>query len=153
MTTIWEDFVQTERDGGTSEEEIQNEHEKRESDPALYDCALAVADFDRPDVLAEIVGGVDVNAPTPRSQQPLLYLAITKKRVQSCKILIEKGADTHARQAEKGYLFWAAFSNTDPAIVQMLLEAPGGPPEPITPELLAVAKRRASPELVALLER
>lgn len=76
---------------GASDEETSHEREKRLLAPNLYDCALAVSDFDRPDVLEQRIqaGSVDINAPTYhyfwqddsvnlkfKSDQGLLYLLV-----------------------------------------------------------------------------
>jgi len=151
---IWNDFVQTETAFGLSEEEIKNEYEKRLVAPALYDCALALSEFDRPDVLNAHIqaGNIDINAPTPRTRQPLLFIAITCHRLQSCRLLIEAGADIFHRDMDKGYVFWAVYSNAPLELVEFLLGLSAGPIEPVTEELLHYAKRKSSPQVLALLE-
>lgn len=127
------------------------EAEKRVEAPDLYDCAVAIWELDRPDLVAELLarGTFGVDDLTPRSHQPLLFLSISRSRVASFRLLTAAGADVRRGQAEKDYLFWAVFGDADPAIVEMLL-ARG---LEVTAEHLEVAKRRAKADVVAVVER
>lgn len=123
MSDIWNKFIETEKSVGMSDEELENESEKRDDNPILYDCALAVYEFDAPYFLKLQLeaNSINVNEPTPRSKQQLLYLAIIKNRMQSCKLLIQYGADLNYTINNKNYLWWAKYTNADIEIVNMLL--------------------------------
>lgn len=127
------------------------EGEKRAAAPDLYDCAVAIWELDRPELVAELLtrGTFAVDDPTPRSHQPLLLLSISRSRVASFRQLAEAGADLHRGHDGKDYVFWAVFGDADPAIVEMLV-ARG---LEVTAEHLEVARRRAKPDVVALVER
>ena len=80
-------------------------------------------------------------------------MAISNKRVDTCKLLLDAGADLMRTAGENSYLFWAAFTDTDPAIVEMLLARGAKVGLRATHEGVDVARRRAQPDVVALFER
>lgn len=157
MSTIWNKYLEDFGDDEGHEYEV----EKRNENPTLYDCALAICEYNEPNFLKENIENVSfaVNALTPRTEQPLLYLAITKNRIESCKILIENGADLSYREMDKSYLWWAIFTGASIEIVQLLLRKSTEPQAPIDelPEeelqdLIERAERKSSPEVVELIK-
>jgi hypothetical protein len=157
MSTIWNKYLEDFGDDEGHEYEV----EKRNENPTLYDCALAICEYDEPNFLKENTENVSfsVNALTPRTEQPLLYLAITKNRLESCKILIENGANLSYREMDKSYLWWAIFTGASIQIVQMLLRNSTDSTAPIIelPEeelqdLIERAERKSSEEVIQLLK-
>lgn len=69
------------------------EGERRNQAPDLYDCAVAIGELDRPELVAELLtrGTFGVDDPPPRSQQPLPFLSISRSRGASFRQLIEAG--------------------------------------------------------------
>ena len=157
MSTIWNKYLE---DFG-EDEGHEYEVEKRNINPVLYDCALAICEYDEPSFLKENIekGLKDINALTPRTDQPLLYLAISKNRVESCKILIENGVDLSYKEMDKSYLWWSVFTGASIEIVQMLLRNSTDSKAPIIElpkeelqDLIERAERKSSPEVVELLK-
>jgi ankyrin repeat protein len=107
------------------DEPARNEAEKRRDDPDAYDCALAIWEFDEPDFvrrqLAE--GRVHANALAPRSHQPLLHLAVVKDRVETCRLLIDAGADIHAVLGGESYVVTAVSCSSSVGLLRLLLDA------------------------------
>ncbi len=157
MSTIWNKYIEDFGDDEGHEFEV----EKRNENPTLYDCALAICEYDEPNFLREQCKKVSfsVNALTPRTHQPLLYLAITKNRLESCKILIENGADLSYREMDKSYLWWAIFTGASIEIVQLLLSN-SSDPQALNVELSSEelddlidrAERKSSEEVIQLLK-
>lgn len=152
---LWEALVAKMRAGGSSEEAIAIEADKRATNPRLYDSAVAVWELDRPDVLSACIedGSIDPDAPTIRTGQTLLYLAIVKGRIRSVRALLAAGADPRVRHSEHDYLYWAAFADAPPPVVEALLAACERAGITPSEQTLSVARSRARPETVALLER
>lgn len=157
MSNIWKQYVE---DFGAIDGH-EYELEKRNENPALYDCARAIGEYDEPDFLKECIqqGTIDVNDLEPRTHQPLLFLAISKNRVESCKILVDNGADLSFKEMDKSYLWWAIFSNASIEIVEVLLRKSTNPEAPIVAlsteelaELIDRAERKSSKEVVDLLK-
>jgi hypothetical protein len=158
MSTIWNKYLEDFGDDEGHEYEV----EKRNENPPLYDCALAICEYDEPKFLKENIENVSfaVNDSTPRTEQPLLYLAITKNRIESCKILIENGADLSYREMDKSYLWWSVFTGASIEIVQLLLRNSSDPQAPIIElsseeleDLIDRAERKSSEEVVELLKK
>ena len=158
MSSIWNKYLEDFGDDDGHEYEV----EKRNENPTLYDCALAICEYDEPAFLLEKITQkvIDVNALTPRTEQPLLYLAITKNRIESCKILIENGADLSYREMDKSYLWWAIFTGASIEVVQMLLRNSTDSKAPIIElpkeelqDLIERAERKSSEEVVELLKK
>ena len=156
---IWHKFIETEKLNGFTVEEINNEAEKRNNNPILYDCALAVYDFDMPDFLQTQLQAhsIDVNEPTPRTHQSLLYLAVCKNRIESCKLLIQYGADLNYIELDKNLLWWSVFSNASVEIVNIFLRNSTDINAPVVnfPDALLIeyAERKSTSEVVQLLNR
>lgn len=157
MSTIWNKYLEDFGDDEGHEYEV----EKRNENPTLYDCALAICEYDEPNFLREQCknAAFDLNTLTPRTHQPLLYLAITKNRLESCKILIENGADLSYREMDKSYLWWAIFTGASIQIVQMLLRNSTDSKAPIIElpkeelqDLIERAERKSSEEVIQLLK-
>lgn len=155
MSEVWRTFLATQRQAGATDEALSNEAGKRATDPLLYDCALAVWELDRPDFLRAALesGEVAADAPTPRTGQPLLFLAIRKGRAESLQLLLEAGADPARGHKGHDYLYWAVFADVKPAVVLQVLRASESVGIAPTEETLETARRRARPETVSLLER
>ena len=157
-SAIWHTFIETEKLNGFTDEEINNETEKRNDNPILYDCALAVYEFDIPEFLQIQLQAntIDVNEPTPRTRQSLLYLAVCKNRIKSCKLLIEHGADLIYNESDKNLLWWSVFANANMEIVNMFLRNSTDIDAPVVnlpdASLIEYAERKSSPEVVALLK-
>lgn len=156
---IWHKFIETEKLNGFTDEEINNEAEKRNDNPILYDCALAIYEFDMPDFLQTQLqaNAIDVNKPTPRTHQSLLYLAACKNRTESCKLLIEHGADLNYKESDKNLLWWSVFSNASIEIVNMFLRKSTDKNTPVVnfpdASLIEYAARKSSREVTELLNK
>lgn len=158
-SAIWHKFIETERQKGLTDEEIQNEAEKRNDNPRLYDCALAIYEFDMPDFLKEQLqaNAIDVNQATPRTKQSLLYLAICRNRTESCRLLIEYGADLNYKELDKSLLWWSVFANASVEMVNFFLRnsTDSGTPVINFPDtsLVELATRKSSPEVQEILRK
>jgi hypothetical protein len=157
MSKIWNQYLEDFGDIEGHEYEV----EKRNDNPALYDCARAIGEYDDPDFLNDCIqqGMIDVNGLEPRTHKPLLFLALTSNRLESCKILMDNGADLSFKEMEKSYLWWAIFSNANKEIVEVLLRKSTNPDAPIAPlsteeleDLMDIAERKSSKEVVDLLK-
>lgn len=139
------------RDAHARGDDPANELARREAAPDLYDCAIAIGELDHPDLVAELLarGTFGVDDSTPRSGETLLRLATSRSRVTSFGLLVAAGADVTQRYADRDLLFWAVFSDADPAIAERLMAAGIAP----TPEHLDVARRRAGRDVRELLAR
>ncbi|HUM51407.1 MAG TPA: hypothetical protein PK431_06300 [Chitinophagales bacterium] len=156
---IWHKFIETEKLNGFTIEKINSEAEKRNHNPILYDCALAIYEFDIPEFLQTQLQAntINVNEPTPRSHQSLLYLAVCKNRLKSCKLLIEHGADLNYKELDKNLLWWSVFVNANIEIVNMLLRNSIDTNAPVVSfpdsSLIEYAERKSSPEVIELLNK
>lgn len=162
MSEIWEEVAALWRAEGTSEEDIAFEADRRTNDPVAYDCWLALLYLDRPDVLEAAVsnGTLNPNALTPRGHT-LLFSAMNQGRLQSLRILLQAGADPSylpgieelPNVPTKDYLYWAAFGDCDPSVVEQMLVACERVGITPTQEILEVARRKARPATLQLFER
>ena len=152
MSEIWKQFKEYELTA-IGADGIENEAEIREINPDLYDAALCLYEYDDLEYLSRLVNEkrIDINKPTVRSHQPLLFLAIVKNRVNTVKFLIDRGANVEHLDEGKDYVFWAIFTNCDISIFLTLLETKKFK---VDTETLALAIRKTEvPQINLLIER
>lgn len=122
MSSIWKRFKEDELNIIGSDG-IENETQKRDVHPDLYDAALCLYAYNDLEYLSTLINEkrIGVNDLNPITQQSLLFLAIVNNRVDAAKFLIHQGANLEYLREQKDYLFWAVFTNCDIELLQVLL--------------------------------